>query len=82
MLGCLEDSEDLKVGTSEVEETAGNAGRNMVFSVVQVAQQAGNEKGQKIFEIFRQGEEEARIASVARWDTQLKRFGGSGKAMS
>ena len=31
MLGCLEDSEDLKVGISELKRTDGNAGRNMFF---------------------------------------------------
>ena len=31
-----------------------------------------NERGRKLFEIFRQGEHEVYIASVARWDTQVK----------
>ena len=31
-----------------------------------------NENGQKIFEIFRQGEAEVCIASLARWNAQLK----------
>ena len=31
-----------------------------------------NENGQHIFEIFRQGEEEVFIASLARWNAQLK----------
>ena len=39
---------------------------------MQIAQQARNENGQKTFEITRQGEEEVCIASLARWDTQLK----------
>ena len=54
-----------------MKRTAGNAGTNM-FSIMQIAQQARNEKGQKIYEIFRQGEEEVCIASLARWSTQLK----------
>ena len=41
-------------------------------SIMQIAQQARNEKGRRIFEIFRQGEEEVCIASLARWNTQLK----------
>ena len=39
---------------------------------MQIAQQARNEKGQKIFEFFKQGDEEACIASLARWNAQLK----------
>ena len=31
-----------------------------------------NENGQNIFEIFGQGEEEVCIASLARWNAQLK----------
>ena len=38
----------------------------------QIAQQAMNEHGKKTFEIFRQGEEEVCIASLARWNAQLK----------
>ena len=37
-----------------------------------MAQQAMNENGQKIFEIFRQGEEKVCVASLARWNAQLK----------
>ena len=39
---------------------------------MQIAKQARNEGGQKLFQIFRQGENEVNIASLARWDTQLK----------
>ena len=38
---------------------------------MQIAQQARNERGQKLFEIFRQGENDVYIANLARWDTQL-----------
>ena len=38
------------------------------------SQQAMNETGQKIFENFRQGEEEVCIASLARWKAQLRRL--------
>ena len=71
MLGYFEDSGDLKVGISELKEqleTPEEEGR----SIMQIAKQARNEKGQKIFDIFRQGEEEECIASLARWNTQLK----------
>ena len=39
---------------------------------MQIAQQARNERSQKLFETFRQGENEVYIACLARWDTQLK----------
>ena len=39
---------------------------------MQIAKQARKERGQKLFEIFRQGENEVYSASLARWDTQLK----------
>ena len=70
MLGYLEDSEDLKVGISELKEQLETT-EGTCF-IMQIAQQARNEKGQKIFDIFRQGEEEVCIASLARWNTQLK----------
>ena len=43
-----------------------------MFPSGKIAQQAMNENGQNIFEIFRQGEEEVCIASLARWNAQLK----------
>ena len=66
-----EDNEDVKVGFSELKqqlemlEVAG-------ISIMQIAQQARYERGQKLFQIFRQEENEVYIASLARWDTQLK----------
>ena len=42
------------------------------FSIMQIAKQARNERGQKLFEIFRQGKNEVYSASLARWDTQLE----------
>ena len=39
---------------------------------MQIVKQARNERGQKLFQIFRQEENEVYIASLARWDTQLK----------
>ena len=67
----LEDSEDLKVGLSDLKEqlqTPEEAG----FSFMQIAKQARNERGQKLFQVFRQEENEVCIANLARWDTQLK----------
>ena len=66
MLRYLEDSEHLKESISELKgqlETLEEEG----FSTMQIAQQATNEKGQKLFELFRQGEDEVYIASLARW---------------
>ena len=71
MLKYLEDSEDLKVSLSELKEQQ-KAFEEAGFSIMQIAQQARNERGQKLFETFRQGENEVYIASAARWDTQLK----------
>ena len=70
-LGYPEDSEDLKVGVNELKEQLEKL-EETGFSIMQIAQQARNEKGQKIFEIFRQGEEKVCIASFARWNTQWK----------
>ena len=39
---------------------------------MQIATQARNEGGQKLFQIFRQEENEVYISSLARKDTQLK----------
>ena len=41
-------------------------------SIFQIAKQARDDKGRKLFLIFRQGESEAHIASMARWGAQLK----------
>ena len=71
MLRYLEDSEDLKVGVTEFQEQLGTS-EEACISVKQIAQQAMNENGQKILENFRQGEEDVRIASRARWNAQLQ----------
>ena len=65
MLKHLEDSEDLKVGLSELKEqleTPEEAG----FSIMQIAKQSRKERGQKLFQVFRQEENEVCIASLAR----------------
>ena len=58
------------MGVTELQEAAGNVGAGI--SIRQIAQQAMNENGQKIFDNFRQGEEEVCSASLARWNAQLK----------
>ena len=73
MLTSPEDSEDLQVGVTELQEQLGLSDVAGI-SFKQIAQQAMNENGQHIFEIFRQGEEDVRIASRARWNAHLKRF--------
>ena len=65
-----EDSEDLKVGLSELKEQL-EMPEEVGFSIMLIAQQARNEKGEKLFETFRREENEVYIASLARWDTQL-----------
>ena len=70
-LRYLEESEDLKVGVTELQERLEMTEEEGVSSIRQTAQQAKNEGGQKIFEIFRQGEG-VRNASLARWNAQLK----------
>ena len=51
MLRHLEDIEDLKVGVTELQEQPEISEESGV-SIRQVAQQAMNENGQKMFEIF------------------------------
>ena len=70
ILRYLEDSEDLKVSVTELQEQL-EMSEEAGISIKQVTQQARNENGQ-FFEIFRQGEEEVSIASWARWNAQLK----------
>ena len=60
-----------KVGVTELQEQLGRS-EETGLSIRQVAQQARNENGYKIFEMFRQGEEEVCIVSLARWNAQLK----------
>ena len=74
MLRYLEDSEDLKVGVTEFQEQLGTS-EEAGISIKQIAQQAMNENGQQIFENFRQGEEDVRIANRARWNAQLQGLG-------
>ena len=71
MLRYQEDSEDLKVGVTELEEQLGIS-EEAGLSIKQIAQQAMNENAQNIFENYRQGEEEVCITSCARWNAQLK----------
>ena len=71
MLKYPENSDDVKVVVTELQEHM-EISEDVGISIRQVAQQAMKENGQKIFENFRQGEEEVYIASLARWNAQLK----------
>ena len=71
MLRYLDNSEEVKVGIAELQERV-EVPLQFGITIQQVAQQAMNENGQKIFEIFWQGEEEVCIASLARCDAQWK----------
>ena len=64
MLKYLEDSEDLDVGISELKEQL-ETPEETDFTIMQNAKQARNERGQKLFQIFRQEENDVYIASLA-----------------
>ena len=49
-----------------------NRRKKHVFFIMLIAKQARNERDHKLFQIFRQEENEVYIVSLARWDTQLK----------
>ena len=61
----------MKEGVTELQEQLGISEEAGV-SVRAIAEQAMNEDSQNIFEIFWQGEEKVCIASLARWNAQLK----------
>ena len=71
MMKYLEGSEDLKVSLGELKEQL-ESPQGAGDSVKQIAKQARHERGKKLFQMFRQEEKEVYIASLARWNTQLK----------
>ena len=71
ILKYLEDSEDLKVGLSEFKEQL-ETPEGASISIMQIAKQATKREREKLFQIFRQEENEVYIASSARWGPQLK----------
>ena len=80
MLTYLEENEDVKVGLGELKEqleTPDEAG----ISVMQIAKQARNERGQKLFQFFRQEENEVYIAVWRGGYTNEEWIGGAGKAL-
>ena len=71
MLKYLGDDQDLKVSLRELKEQL-ECLEETDISFMQIAKQARNERGQKLFQIFGQEENVVHIASRARWDAQLK----------
>ena len=61
LLRCVEDNEDLNLSISELKEQL-DTPEEECFRIVQMAKQARNEEGQKIFETFRQGNEAEGVA--------------------
>ena len=59
------------MGITELQERV-DVPAQIAISIQQVAQQAVNEDGQKILEVFLQEGEELRIASWARWEAPRK----------
>ena len=58
MLRYLEDSGDLKVRVGELKGQLEKPEEEEGFSIMQIAQQARNERGRKLFETFRQEKED------------------------
>ena len=71
VLRYLDNSNDVKVSITELKERV-EVHLQFRISIQQVAQQAMNENGQKIFEICWQEFEELCIASWVRWEAQRK----------
>ena len=67
MLKFLKDSEGAKVSTRELEELVLFPNESRI-NIVRIARQGRNDKRKKLFQIFRQGENEVLIAGKARWD--------------
>ena len=71
MLRYPENSEEVKVGITELQEQL-EVLVQIGTTLQQGTQQARRENGQKMFEVFWQEEEEVYIASWARWDAQCE----------
>ena len=71
MLRYIDNRDDVKVGITKLQERL-EVPVQIGISIQQVAQQAMNENGQKIFEGFWQEEGELFVASWARWEAQRK----------
>ena len=71
MSKCSEDSEVTKVSTSELKEQVLSPSESSV-KIVRIAGQARNGKSKMLIQISRHGANEVFIASMARWEEQLK----------
>ena len=71
ILRYLDNCNEVKVGTTELQERV-QVPAQICISIQHVAQQAMNEDGHKIFEVFWQEERDLCIASGARWEAQRK----------
>ena len=71
MLRYLDNCNEVKVGITALQERV-EAPAQIGISIQQVAQQAMNEDGQKIFEVFWKEEGELFVASWARLEAQRK----------
>ena len=71
MLMYSEDSEITKVRTRELKERVLSPNESSA-NIVRIARQARNEKNKKLFAIFTHKMNEVVIASMARWEEQLK----------
>ena len=71
MLRYLDNCNEVKVSINELQEWV-EVPKQIGISIQQVARQATDEDGEKIFEVFWQEEEELCIASWARWEAQRK----------
>ena len=71
VLRYLDNCNDVTVGITELQERV-EVPAQIGISIQQVAQQAMNEDGQKIFEVFWQEEGELCIACGARWEAPRK----------
>ena len=71
MLSCLDNSEALKLSTTELREQVLSPNEPSV-NIERIVRQARSEKHKKLIQIFsRQGAKEILLASMARWEEHL-----------
>ena len=71
MLRNLDNCNEVNVGITELQERV-EVPEQIGISIQQVAQQAMNEDGQHVFEVYWQEEGELCVACWARWEAQRK----------
>ena len=80
MLRYLDKSDDVRVGITVLQERLEVPAQ--IVSIQQVAQQARSESGRKMFEVFRQQEEELCSCQLGQMGGAVKRLSRIGKKMS